>query len=380
MNPYVPQIKEFTKGSVIFNEGDSGNVAYLIQEGAVNIVKNINDKKNVLATLNSGELFGEMAVISNSPRTAGAEAVTDCSLTVLTAKLIYALLKKSHPTVFHLTRMLVSRLAAANNVIAEKRSENIWMTLCRFLDLQCRIARKNPETTNDIGIEYKSFCADLKQIINISSLEIDRMLKSAASVKLITISTILHEVRIGINAPDTFLETAANLSDEFNRISGVVCQTDFMDIYDFAKAVGSTPQIIYKKIGAGEFPDSVCKLHKRASKQWAKEKDYGYFHDSRRCLKKIEDIEDLDDIIFIDHQTLETAFNKIGYYKLGILLAVATGNARQKIISTLSEKILTAVRADAPDRESVDIEEAIEIEDELIESIKKIGFHSKGKS
>lgn len=378
MSSFTPQTRSYSKGDVIFSEGDNGNVAYMIQEGSVNIVKNINDKKNVLATLGPGELFGEMAVLSSRKRVAGAEAVKDCKLTELNAKLIFALLKKSHPTVFHLTRVLVSRLASANDTIAEKRSEDHWMTMCRLLDLECRVARKAPDSES-VGLGYRDFCADLKQVINISQRDIDRMLKSAASVKLITMTKILNEHRIEVNDPENFLEAAVNLSKDMNRISGSVCRMDYIDIYDFAEAVGSTPQTIYQKVSAGEFPDDICKLQKSVSASWAKSKEPGYFSDSRRNRKKIEDLESLDDIIFVDLGTLEQVFQKLGYYKLGILLAVAEGSARQRILSALSEKIATAVTGEVRDPEMIDPEEAIEIEDELIESIKELKLSQQKK-
>ncbi|WP_027178627.1 Crp/Fnr family transcriptional regulator [Maridesulfovibrio bastinii] len=377
MKSFVPEIKQFQSGSVIFNEGDPGKVAYLIQEGSVNIVKRIKDKKNVLATLSVGEIFGEMAVISSSKRTAGAEAVTDCSLTVLDAKLIYALLKKSHPIVFHLTKVLIARLADANSGIGVKRSENVWMTMCKFLDLKCRIARRDPVKSMNVGIEYNNFCFDLKQIANISKNEIDRMLESAISVKLITRTKILSEYRLDINDPETFLDSAASLSEEFNTLSGVVCRTEFLDIYDFAKAVNSTPEIIYKKIGLQEFPDDICLLHKKGSQEWAKRVGLEFFREGIPQRVSLKEVEGLDDILFVDATTLEKIFHDLGYYKMGILLTVAEGNVYDKIVSVLSDKIVNAILEDSKGRTAIDFEEAVEIEEDLVNAINRLMISDK---
>ncbi len=63
-------------GRTIFSAGETGDVMYLIQEGEVEIV---NDDR-VLRTLGPGEMFGEMALIGDEPRSASAIAKTDCAL------------------------------------------------------------------------------------------------------------------------------------------------------------------------------------------------------------------------------------------------------------------------------------------------------------
>lgn len=57
----------FSKGDIIMSEGDaSDDRAYLIESGSVDIYR----QGNKIATLESGEVFGEMALITNEPRSA----------------------------------------------------------------------------------------------------------------------------------------------------------------------------------------------------------------------------------------------------------------------------------------------------------------------
>lgn len=60
------------EGQVIFQQGESGDVMYVILEGSVNIVS--HDK--IVDTLSEGEIFGEMALVDESPRSAAAVAAT----------------------------------------------------------------------------------------------------------------------------------------------------------------------------------------------------------------------------------------------------------------------------------------------------------------
>ncbi len=277
MSPQKPLSKTYNKGDLIFREGDKGNLAYMIQSGSVKIVKNIKGKQSVLATLGPGEIFGEMAIISSSPRVAGAEAATDCKLMVLTAKLILLLLKKSHPTVFHLTRILASRLAASNRTLSENRSDNSWMTFCRLLFMKNTIINNSPPDVRPMGIDFEDFCSELVDITNMPQNEIDRFMKSATGFNMLSTNKIGKNTYVSITEPENFLIVAENLSGDINKFGGKVSLADYMDIDDFAAMVESNPEMIYKKIGVGEFPEDICVLHKEATNKWAEKKRWTIF-------------------------------------------------------------------------------------------------------
>lgn len=69
--------KKFTKGSVIFAEFEPGSSFYLIQSGRVQIIKIVNGVEKNIDILQTGEIFGEMAILDNSPRSASAIAYDD---------------------------------------------------------------------------------------------------------------------------------------------------------------------------------------------------------------------------------------------------------------------------------------------------------------
>src|SRR5690554_6584404 len=71
------------RGEVLFREHDSGQVAYLIEQGSVRVSIRREGEPLVLADLSSGDLVGEMAVIDDAPRTATATALADTLLLVI---------------------------------------------------------------------------------------------------------------------------------------------------------------------------------------------------------------------------------------------------------------------------------------------------------
>jgi CRP-like cAMP-binding protein len=65
----------FQKGEIIFSEFEPGDAFYLIQSGRVQLVKVIGDIEKTLDILQPSEMFGEMAILEDSPRSATAIAL-----------------------------------------------------------------------------------------------------------------------------------------------------------------------------------------------------------------------------------------------------------------------------------------------------------------
>lgn len=76
----------FQPGQMIFREGDTTQEAYRILKGRVEISIAGEGKSVILAQLGEGDIFGEMAMVDERPRSASAQAldVTECE--VLTAE------------------------------------------------------------------------------------------------------------------------------------------------------------------------------------------------------------------------------------------------------------------------------------------------------
>jgi CRP-like cAMP-binding protein len=67
--------RTFQPGEMIFSEFEPGDTFYLIQSGRVELVKIIGDIERTLDILQPSEMFGEMAILENSPRSATAIAL-----------------------------------------------------------------------------------------------------------------------------------------------------------------------------------------------------------------------------------------------------------------------------------------------------------------
>ena len=70
--------KKFGPGEVIVEEGHTGNGLYLVVSGNVEAIKGLGtEQQQVVNKLSAGEVFGEMALLGEWPRTATVRAVDD---------------------------------------------------------------------------------------------------------------------------------------------------------------------------------------------------------------------------------------------------------------------------------------------------------------
>lgn len=82
---------DYTPGQVIFNEGDSASVMYAVIEGTVDI--KLDDQ--VIDSAEPGGIFGEMALVDSSPRSATAVARTAVTLTPVDQKLFLRMVEQT---------------------------------------------------------------------------------------------------------------------------------------------------------------------------------------------------------------------------------------------------------------------------------------------
>ena len=70
--------RHYSAQEIVFRQGEPGVGMYVVQSGEVAIV--YEPKAQVLAELRDGDFFGEVALLNETPRSATARALTDCTL------------------------------------------------------------------------------------------------------------------------------------------------------------------------------------------------------------------------------------------------------------------------------------------------------------
>jgi CRP/FNR family cyclic AMP-dependent transcriptional regulator len=114
------EMNAFAPGTVIFREGETGDTAYLVASGLVEISCQQDGKTVILGEIKAGNLFGEMALISDQPRSANAIAKEQC-VVYLVPRAVFetelngtsALMRSLVLNLIHHVHSLIAQLEAA---------------------------------------------------------------------------------------------------------------------------------------------------------------------------------------------------------------------------------------------------------------------------
>lgn len=88
-------IKRYNPGDVIFHQGDKADGLYLIRRGSIIISRMVGGKEDVLSYVVTGSYVGEMALVSDRPRSATARAASATEVVLLKAPVVIATLERN---------------------------------------------------------------------------------------------------------------------------------------------------------------------------------------------------------------------------------------------------------------------------------------------
>ncbi len=105
----------YKKGETIFNQGEKGDRAYVIFEGEVEVFVTENGQDKVISVLKPGELFGELALIEDDVRSAGARARVATELMMLEKKEFFNVILNNPEVTMEVLALFSRRLRNATS-------------------------------------------------------------------------------------------------------------------------------------------------------------------------------------------------------------------------------------------------------------------------
>ena len=119
------QRHRFDAGDIVFRQGETGDRAYFLVGGQMDVLIDIpgSSRKHRVSVFSASTLFGEMALIDGSPRSATVSAARRSVCVSIDAKTLETLQDQKSELILvlmrNLSRQLAGRLRIANNMIAE---------------------------------------------------------------------------------------------------------------------------------------------------------------------------------------------------------------------------------------------------------------------
>lgn len=174
--------REYQPGDVLFREGESGDVMFVIQAGAVRITKDIAGEDKALAVLGPGEFVGEMAILNAKPRAATATVVEPTRCLVVEARMLESMVQRNGEIAIRLIKKLAKRLDSANALVEilmhRDPKARVMLALARHADA---FGEKTPE-----GIRIRTTTADLARDVDVDEETVQEVMARLRRLRLIT--------------------------------------------------------------------------------------------------------------------------------------------------------------------------------------------------
>ncbi len=133
-------LRELVRGDVLFEEGDPPDALYLVESGRIAIAMSspVDRRESVVALMEAGDLFGELGMLDDGPRSALARALEPSSVLEVPFGPVRDLFEEDPRLLWNVTRLLATRLRVMDEVLADSV----------FLDVTGRTAKRLLELAN----------------------------------------------------------------------------------------------------------------------------------------------------------------------------------------------------------------------------------------
>jgi CRP-like cAMP-binding protein len=140
---------QFKQGETVYSEGDASDCAYIIASGTVEVSRAAGETTVPLSHLHTGQIFGEIGVIRDKPRSTSTRAATDVTLLTITKQDFEAAFGDRNPLALSLLKMLCERLSDATQRIYENQLESAAAVVSDIAEIRLRPG--SPEIETQIG-------------------------------------------------------------------------------------------------------------------------------------------------------------------------------------------------------------------------------------
>lgn len=169
--------RSFAAGEAIFFQGDPGGAVYVVESGTVRIYVHAEDGQEVSVVIyGPGDLFGEMSLLDQLPRSATAEAMDDTVLWRMSGDDFDRHLRTSHQLALNVMLTLSTRLRETNEAIKSLATLDVTRRIAKRL--LWLALRQGEETEAGVRITSRLTQGALASLISSSRESANRALRA----------------------------------------------------------------------------------------------------------------------------------------------------------------------------------------------------------
>lgn len=199
-------MRDYPRDAVLFNEGEPGNVAFILTEGSVEIAVGAGEGRKTVTVLKPVSVFGEMAlVLKDQKRTATAIATSDCKVAVITKVDFDDFLAKSPKLIGAALSALVTRLQKTTAKIA--KAPSLFLGTAHIINLlnqhSVQVVKYDP-TASMVRVDLLRKA--VAQAFLVEPGEVDEVLKQMESLSLIEFHFHLEAKYVYVSDREGFIK------------------------------------------------------------------------------------------------------------------------------------------------------------------------------
>jgi len=197
-------LKTFRKGDIIFCEWEPGDTFYLIQSGRVQIVRIIGELEKNIDVLYPGEVFGEMAILEEAPRSATTIALDEVKALEFNRENFEVLMMGNPQIAMKLLKLFIKR-------IYDQKRRFMILTLsdveARVADVFLMLAENQAVDTSSVeSMDFKTTVEDISHWAGIPTGQCREVLNHFVAQRRIEI----HPDRIWVKNINDFARFVAS--------------------------------------------------------------------------------------------------------------------------------------------------------------------------
>ena len=116
------KVVHFGHGETLIQQGDNGDSMFILVQGEANVMAERNGQSRHLATIKSGDSFGEMSLLTGELRSATVVATSDCEVVEIEKNVLAQSLKENPNLLEHLSKLLAQRQLQTEDAFASRTS------------------------------------------------------------------------------------------------------------------------------------------------------------------------------------------------------------------------------------------------------------------
>ncbi len=182
---HYAKTRKYKKGALIFSKGDPGDRLLAVMTGTVKIgISSANGRSTIFNMVGAGELFGEIAFLDGSPRTADAIANTDCDILSIEKRDFLPFMQSQPLLMMKFIDLLCKRLRWVSEHVEQIGLPDLQTRLAKTL---IRLAERDVSHAKNGKVSVTQ--QELSEMIGMSRESINRQLRSLGISGVVTSGT-----------------------------------------------------------------------------------------------------------------------------------------------------------------------------------------------